>query len=196
MTTMRIASRVLALALLAGASGGCWECAGGGGKEIPPGETFEGVDPRSALGALRPQSLSLIWLRTGESTTLPITTTAGDGPSQVRSDCGGDPEAFSVPAAIAVRTEDGRLEGSFTGQLAVELSGPLKLPASVYGQLPATMLLGTGVVSDTFLDPTANVIAINLHVAETASDGPAYDGGSVYLTGRDTIQLARIGGAP
>jgi hypothetical protein len=180
---------------LPGSAAGCWgDCAGGGGQAIAPGETFRGVDPRRAL-ALPSQTMPLGWVRTGETTTLTITTGPADGPSQVVYDCAGDP-GFMVAAKVALRTDDGRLDGSFTTTLPADVSGTLKLPSAVSGSLSVTTLIGTGVVSDTFLDPAENSIGIHIEV-NAAGAGAAYGQGTVSVGGpRDTIIVAYLSPAP
>lgn len=195
MTTNGWSSRLLSLALLAGPVGGCWtECAGGGGQTIAPGDTFKGVDPRRALAALPVQTVPLTWTRTGETTTLTITPGPSDEPSNVVYDCGGDP-GFSVAADFAVSTDDGRLDGTFTAKLPADVSATLTLPAKVEGLMPATLLLGTGVVSDTFLDPAVNALAFAVAV-NAAGDGATYGYGGLYLAGRDQINVAYTDPAP
>jgi hypothetical protein len=106
MTMSRRVWGLLPLALVAGATGGCWgtNCGPHANPTLAPGDTYEGVDPRAALAALVPQTMTLTWVRTDETTTLTVATAAADEPSEVRYDCGGDPEEFIVPARLAVRT--------------------------------------------------------------------------------------------
>ena len=136
-----------------------------------------------------------MWTRTGETTTLTVTASPANDSSHVVHDCGGDPEGFSLPTTFAVRTGDGRLDGSFPAPLRTDLLAALTLPASVNGSLPVTMLIGTGVVSDTFLDPTQNAVGISLQIVVSGA-GAAYGSGALSVYGRDSINIAAVGPTP
>jgi len=197
MRTIRGVLVLIPLALLAGSTTGCWgtNCGPFANPTLAPGETYQGVDPRAALAALLPQTMTLFWVRTSETTTVTVTTTATGAPTEVHHDCGGDPQEFEVAATLAVQTGDGRLDDTFTGTLSVDPSGVLRTPANAVGTAPASILVGTGVVADTFLDPAQNSVALSLQVVASGA-GAAYGPGSVYLYGRDNINLATVTPAP
>jgi hypothetical protein len=108
-----------------------------------------------------------------------ISAAATDMPSTTVSDCEGAPQFHEVPARITLETDDGRLSTSVIVVHPVELGGVLQAPTWVVGSIPASILAGTGVVSDEAIGPSSSV-NVYLEVIATAA-GRAYGAVSLKL---------------
>lgn len=200
MRTSTIVSKLAALSCIVAPAARCiypGECPGET-ERIAPGDTgSNGVDPQQALAPLVPQTLPLRWVQINETTTLTITTTGADQPSEAQSGCDDStPYKYLVPALLTLDTADGRLHTSVISRpldVYVDAAGALRLPDFVTATLSPSTFVGTGVVSDVLLDPMADFVNVALRVVATGG-GFAYGAGSsVVLRGRDNIDIAEVG---
>ena len=162
-----------------------------------PGQTREGVDPRASVAGLAAsQSGQLRWTQIDQTTAVTTTVALTDKPSGAHTSCSGGLDTFDVPIVVGLRTDDGKLNASLALSLNLERDGTPITPTTFASRLSKSTLVGTGVVSDTVLEPENDQTAVDVLLklaATTTVPGAAFSEGSIRLaglTGRDVVPIA------
>lgn len=161
------------------------------GLEVAPADEVLGVTGDDSLSSLVPEDApSITWLD-GSETTLELgVASEGDGCFSARSDLpvelGGGP-AVSYPVTITLKSDDGRLDGSYTGRVLATGSGDTRRVAAEVGLNLALDEVDQSGFSSVSVPDGAESLVLRIEVAY--ADGSA--SGSVRLvalTGPDCSQ--------